>query len=305
MKDDQTLTHEQVEVVRGPRSGAAIIVALHSTALGPALGGCRLQVYRHWLDGLADALRLSEAMTYKTSLAGLDHGGGKMVIVRSDAAPKPSVPDLLHDAGDVVQSLGGRYITGPDIGTGPTDMELIGQRTRHVFCRPETHGGSGDSSGDTATGARVTVSDTDLEKRAVAERLGCRWVRPDQVLTTPTDVLVPAGPGGLITADVVGQLRCSAIVGPANNQLATDAVADLLHEVGIVWAPDYLVSAGGVIGATARELHRASAQAAEDQVRRIGPTLTSILRQSAAAERPPHRAALGLARSRLTAAAAG
>lgn len=344
MNSTATLAHQRVEIVRGPRSGATIIAAIHSTTLGPALGGCRLRPYEHWQDGLADALRLSEAMTYKTSLAGLDNGGGKMVIVQPPALEPAAREDLLHDAGDLIETLGGEYVTGPDIGTSSLDMAVIGHRTRHVFCRPESEGGTGDSSFDTAlgvveairtvtdhlygsadltgrrlalvgfgrvgeviahlavaSGGEVIVTDIDPARRERAEQLGCRWIDPALALSTPTDILVPAGSGGLLTAAGVSSLRCAAIVGPANNQLASDEVAEALHAAGILWAPDYLVGAGGVVGAGARELDRLPPDQTQDRVRRIGQTLGDILTRSVAQHVPPHRVALHTARRRLAA----
>ncbi|MEU7875076.1 Glu/Leu/Phe/Val dehydrogenase dimerization domain-containing protein, partial [Dactylosporangium sp. NPDC049140] len=147
------MEHERIVIRRGPRSGRPIIVAVHSTALGPALGGCRLKEYDTWEHGLADALRLSAAMTAKCAVAGLDHGGGKTVV----ALPRGAGLDrtaVLHDVGDVIEELGGAYATGPDVGTGPDDMAVIGARTRHVFCRPDA---SGDSSPATATGVMAAL----------------------------------------------------------------------------------------------------------------------------------------------------
>ena len=309
-------------VRRGAESGLPIIVAVHSTALGQALGGCRLKAYADWRDGLADALRLSAAMSDKCALAGLPHGGGKTVI----ALPAGVVPDAalrtaaLHDAGTVIDELAGAYATGPDVGTGPDDMVTIGERTRHVFCRPVAAGGSGDSSPGTAlgtvaalravcqarfgspapagrsfavlglgrvgervarllteAGATLVVADADPVKRAVADDLGARWVSPQQCLTAEVDVLVPAALGGVLTPETVPRLRCAAVAGPANNQLDAPATAGLLHERGILWAPDYVVSAGGVVAATAVELHQESPAQVRARLDGIGATLAGIL----------------------------
>jgi glutamate dehydrogenase/leucine dehydrogenase len=147
--------HEQVVIRAGARSGLPVIIALHSTTLGPALGGCRLAVYPHWTDGLTDALRLSAAMTGKCAVAGLPNGGGKTVV------PLPAGPfdrrAVLLEVGDAIEALGGRYGTGPDVGTGPDDMLVIGERTRHVACRPTSAGGSGDSSTQTAAGVLAAL----------------------------------------------------------------------------------------------------------------------------------------------------
>ncbi|GAB2591504.1 leucine dehydrogenase [Paractinoplanes abujensis] len=329
-------SHERIIIRRGPESGQPIIVAVHSTALGQALGGCRLKPYADWRDGLADALRLSAAMTGKCALAGLPHGGGKTVIVgeHSEAA--------LRDAGTVIEELGGIYATGPDVGTGPDDMVTIGERTTHVFCRPVAAGGSGDSSPGTAlgtvaalravcsdrfgsagfgkrsfallglgrvggrvarllaeAGAKLVVADADPAKRALADELGAAWVTPGEALTAAVDVVVPAALGGVLTPDSVPTLRCAAVAGPANNQLDDPATATLLHERGILWAPDYVVSAGGVIGATAVELHHESPARVAARLDGIADTLTAVF---AAARRDgvtPSAAATAEARRRV------
>ncbi|WP_037081243.1 Glu/Leu/Phe/Val dehydrogenase dimerization domain-containing protein [Pseudonocardia spinosispora] len=154
-----TLNHEQVRIVLGARSGVPIIVAIHSTERGKALGGCRLWHYPDWRDGLADALRLAEGMTAKNAAAGLQHGGGKTVV----ALPAGFVLDaqarreVMLDVGDLIESFDGSYATGPDVGTTPEDMAVIGERTGEVFCRPEAAGGSGDCSPYTAIGVLAAM----------------------------------------------------------------------------------------------------------------------------------------------------
>ena len=152
--------HEGVFVQRGRGAGLPVIVAVHSTALGQAIGGCRLTRYPDWHDGLADALRLSAAMTDKCAIAGLPNGGGKAVV---PLPPDTTLDDterraVLHDVGDAIAALNGAYATGPDVGTGPEDMATIAERTEHVFCRPVNAGGSGDSSIHTATGVLAALS---------------------------------------------------------------------------------------------------------------------------------------------------
>ncbi|WP_250036275.1 Glu/Leu/Phe/Val dehydrogenase dimerization domain-containing protein [Paractinoplanes maris] len=338
-------SHERVIIRRGPDSGLPIIVAVHSTALGPALGGCRLKAYPGWRDGLADALRLSAAMTDKCALAGLPNGGGKTVI----ALPAGTIPEpelrtaALHDAGTVIEELGGRYATGPDVGTGPDDMVTIGERTRHVFCRPVAAGGSGDSSPGTAAGtvaalravcadrfgspspagrsfavlglgrvgarvarllaeagAQLIVADVDPARRTLADELGATWTTPGEALTAAVDVLVPAALGGVLTPSTVAGLRCAAVAGPANNQLDDPATADLLHRRGIRWAPDFVVSAGGVISATAVELQHETPDQVAARLDGIAGTLTGLF---AAADRDgitPAAAATAEARRRLS-----
>ncbi len=323
------MDHELVVTRRGSRSGLPITVAVHSTARGPAAGGCRIKQYPHWRDGVTDALRLSAAMTGKTTIAGLPLGGGKTVV----AVPPGHVfdrRDLLLDIGDTIAFLDGRYATGPDVGTGPDDMAVIAERTTHVFCRPQSAGGSGDSSLHTAIGvvaalravceqrfgtadlsgrsfailglgrvgahvlrllatekAHLVAADVDDTRRDLAVRHGAAWTSPQDCLNAGVDVLVPAALGGLLTAATVPGLRCAAIAGPANNQLDEPATARLLHERGILWAPDVVVSAGGLIHATAVELLHETPEQVTARLHDIGTTLTRILQRAAAAATTP------------------
>lgn len=341
IETDTDFKHEHVVVSRGARCGLPIVVAVHSTVLGQAIGGCRLASYPHWRAGLTDALRLSAAMSDKCALAGLPNGGGKTVV----ALPQHTAPDaatrrdVLLDVGDLIAGLGGAYATGPDVGTNPDDMLTIAERTPHVFCRPVAAGGSGDSSEHTAvgvvaalhalcaerfgsaelstrsfavlglgrvgghvlrmladTGATLVAGDIDNSRRAIADAAGATWVSPQDCMNADVDVLVPAALGGLLTPRSVPALRCAAIAGPANNQLDAPATADLLHQRDILWAPDVVVSAGGIIHATAVELlHETSAQATA-RVRCIADTLTGVLKAARTTGSTPADAARSRAR---------
>jgi glutamate dehydrogenase/leucine dehydrogenase len=342
------LDHEEIIVRTGARSGLPVIVAVHSTTLGQAVGGCRAWHYADWHDGLEDALRLSAGMTRKCAVAGLANGGGKTVVavpagVTLEGARRTGV---LRDVGDLIASLNGRYATGPDAGTTPADMSVIGERTGHVFCTPRQRGGSGDSSPHTATGvvaalravcarlngspdlgqrrlaivglgsvgghlarqlaaagAELLVSDIDPRKQALAKELGAGWADPHEIITARVDVLVPAALGGVLTSEIVPRLRCAAIAGPANNQLAEQAVAGLLHRRGIIWAPDYVVGAGGVIYALAVELHKQTPGNALARVQAIGDTVGLLLDTAERTGVDPAQAALELAVRRLSGSA--
>ncbi len=303
-----------------------MIMAVHSTALGPAIGGCRVRRYPSWQAGLDDAVRLSEAMTWKASIAGLDHGGGKTVVVLpAEPAPWRS---LLEDVSDVLASLGGRYLTGPDIGTGADDMQFLFDRTGFAFCRPVASGGSGDSGPATAdgvlaalqagvahvfgdgtveglrigvvglgsvglrlaeslSGAELIVADVDEARRADASRLGAQWASPEALLESDLDVLVPAAVGGLLTPAVAAELSARLVVGPANNQLADDGVADQLRDRGITWIPDFLASAGGVLHAIGIERHGLDEEAVRPLVDSIGTTVTEVLHDATRTGRTP------------------
>ncbi|MEY9929019.1 glutamate dehydrogenase/leucine dehydrogenase [Catenulispora sp. GP43] len=328
--------HESVLIRTGVRSGLPIVVAMHSSALGPAAGGCRIWRYPRWQDGLEDALRLSAAMTAKFAAAGLARGGGKTVVAMPEGyvLTPAGKRDILYDVADAIEALDGRYATGPDVGTSPQDMVVIGELTRHVFCKPAEDGGSGDSSPATAAGtvaalravgarlgggnrpggdsqpasaanplrglrlavvglgsvgariaallseagADLVLSDIDPAKKELADRLGATWCAdPHRALTADVDIVVPAALGGVLTEEIVPGLRCRAVVGPANNQLAVPHVADALHERGIAWVPDYVASAGGVINAITIELDKGSEDQARQRVLAIQDTVAGLL----------------------------
>ncbi len=145
-----TADHEQVAVCHDRATGLRAIIALHSTALGPGLGGTRFHPYAGFDDALADVLRLSRAMSYKNAVAGLAHGGGKAVILGDPARDK--TPELLRAYGRFVESLGGRYVTACDVGTYVADMDVVAETTRWATGRSPENGGAGDSSVLTAYG---------------------------------------------------------------------------------------------------------------------------------------------------------
>ncbi len=312
------LEHERVAIAVGERSALPVIVAVHSTALGHAVGGCSLWRYRDWRDGLDDALRLSEAMTLKCALAGLPLGGGKSVIALSpetDLTPERRRAAML-DLGDAVDGFGGTYGVGEDVGTTAEDMLIARERTRYAYCLPESEGGAGEPSEPTAegvhaaiavtlqqafgtdevsgrriaiiglgqvgsrvarrlaaSGANLLVCDIDASKRPLADELGAAWIDPETALQADADLLVPAALGGLLTRASVPALRCAAIAGPANNQLAEEGVADALRERGILWAPDFVVNAGGVIFGSAMEFEGCTR---EDAIARVGAVAGSL-----------------------------
>jgi leucine dehydrogenase len=343
--------YEELRVVTGPRSGATIAIAVHSTALGPALGGARMWHYETPADGIEDALRLARAMTYKAAAAGLLLGGGKGVI----CAPTPEHPEgelrraMLLDFGDTVASLGGKYVTAEDVGTGAADMEVIAERTSHVVGLPGARGGSGDPSPVTArgvlaalraclehrfgdpslkgvrvcivgaghvggrlarllvgAGAEVTLSDVDPARRALAEELGAAWIDPAEAVVADCDVLAPCALGGVVDAATVDRLRCAIVCGSANNILADEHLASDLASRGIVYAPDFIANAGGLINVYA-ELHHLGRDAVSGLVEHIGATILLVLDEAGRHGTTPLAEAQALALQRLqggTAAAA-
>jgi leucine dehydrogenase len=346
MLDVAALEHEELLVRRGARSGLTCVIAIHSTARGPSLGGCRLWRYATVRDAVTDALRLSRAMTFKSAAADLLLGGGKGVIMARAGVPLSPRRrhDALRDFADAVDSLRGRYVTAEDVGTSSRDMGVIAEGTDHVAGLSRSRGGSGDPSPFTALGvieallatsrrrfgapaltgqtlcvlglghvgsrvarlaaergATLILSDVDAGKRAIAEQLGARWLEPAQALTAEVDLLAPCALGGVLDAQSVAGLRCGAIAGAANNQLADDDVAQLLQARGILWAPDFVANAGGIIN-IAQELSGYDVRAARTAVRRIGPTLHTVFERAETLGATPLEAALELARSRMAVA---
>ncbi len=340
--------HEEVAVRRGERSGIPMIVGVHSTVLGPALGGARMWCYEAEEDAVADALRLSAAMTLKAAAAGLDLGGGKGVICLPAGAPPrgDGRRDALLDFGELVDSLKGRYVTAEDVGTSAADMSVIRERTPHVTGRPIEMGGSGDPSPFTAigveaamracvaarygssdlagarvvvvglghvglalaerlvrAGAEVTAGDVVGARREQAEAIGAAWVEPGEALLAECDLLAPCALGGSISGETAPALRCEIVCGCANNQLTEDGLATVLAERGVLYAPDFIVNAGGLIHVY-RELRGYSEEKAVELALRIEATLTSVLETAAERGITPLAAGRELADERIHSASA-
>lgn len=306
----------------GPRSGLEMAIAVHRTVNGRSLGGCRIEPYHSAEDALEDAKRLARSMTFKAAVAGLRLGGGKGVIALPPEAPTDLGlrHRALHDFAELVESFEGRYITAQDAGTSIDDISYIASFTDHVVGRPVSEGGAGDPSPYTArgievairasvdgslagrhvvilglghvgsklarglhaAGVRLTVSDIDPAKRVLAGELDAAWCTPEQALVTEADVFAPCALGGVLGPREIAGLRVSIVAGAANNQLASDDAAELLRRRGIVWAPDFVINAGGLI-AVSDELQGFNRARVERSIERIGGTLQEIFARTAAA----------------------
>jgi valine dehydrogenase (NAD+) len=339
--------HEQVVFCQDRASGLRAIIAIYSTALGPSLGGTRFYPYPGEDAALADVLNLSRAMAYKNALAGLDHGGGKAVIIGDPGQLKSEA--LLRAYGRFVQSLGGRYITACDIGTYSEDMDVIARECGFVTGRSVSSGGAGDSSVLTALGvfaglraaaehawgtpsldgrlvgvegvgkvgrrlvdhlisdgARVVINDTSAAAVARVRdshpEVAVAQTRSD-LLASGLDVFSPCALGGSVDDAAVAALGAAAgdakiICGGANNQLDHPGISKLLTDYGIVYAPDYLVNAGGVIQ-VADELQGFSFERARARAEQIFGTTQRIFATAAAEGVSPVVAADRLAERRI------
>lgn len=335
--------HEQVVFVGDGPSGLRAIIAVHSTALGPALGGVRFWRYATERDALLDVLRLSEAMTLKAAVAGLHQGGGKAVVLVDDPdAPRSEA--LLRAMGRAIDELGGRYLAAEDVGATMRDMDLLALETPWVTGVDPAVGGSGDPSAVTAVGvaaamravcealdgepsltgrrvvvqgaghvgahlvallveagAHVMVADVNATRaREVARLHGATETDAGGVLELECDVLAPCALGGVLSHDTVPRLRCRAVVGAANNQLSEEGIAAVLMSRGVLYGPDFVANAGGIIN-IAEEFTGYVRERALARAEGIEATMRGVLERARADGVPPNDAAVAIARDRIAA----
>ena len=291
--DLQVEGYERVAKAHDPGSGLRAIISVHSTALGPALGGMRMWPYASEEEALTDALRLSKGMTYKSAVAQTGLGGGKAVII---GAPKDIKSEALFLAmGRFIDAFQGRYITAEDVNIKVVDLEIVRRSTRHVTGLLREDGGSGNPSPYTAygvylgiraalgwkcgddnvkrrsvavqgvgavgselcrrlrkAGARVFVSDQKENRvRALVDEIGVEAVQNGDILTLDVDVIAPCALGAIIDDESIEKLRCKIIAGAANNVLLEPRHGRVLKERSVLYAPDYVINAGGIINVAA------------------------------------------------------
>ncbi len=316
--------HEGVHLFSDRESGLSAIIAIHSSALGPAAGGVRFWHYADHRAAITDALRLSRGMSYKNAMASLPLGGGKGVIL----APEPGATVTtaqLEAFGRAVESLGGRYVTAEDVGMSEERMKVVATRTRHVSGLPVAAGGAGGDPGPVTArgvylgvkaaakrglgadsmagvrvavqgvgsvgggvarllardGARLVLADVDAARaKALAEELGAEAVAADAILTLETDILSPNALGAILTETSIPQLRAKVVAGGANNQLATRRDGHRLHERGILYAPDYVINAGGIINVGLEYLGQGNMAEVQARVDKIPERLIEVWDES-------------------------
>jgi len=332
--------HEQIWLGRDPARGLTAIVAIHSTVLGPALGGTRVWPHESFEAGLTDALRLSRGMTAKAAIARVPFGGGKAVIIADPATGK--TPALLEAYAEMLCCLEGQYFTAEDVGLSLADADFLGERAPNVT--GTTKGGSGNPSPVTAhgvflglkaalkhrrgsdaldgirvavqglgsvgwslceklhcEGALLTVSDIDVARVEKAKAIfRADIVDPDRVASTPAEIFAPCALGGMLSAETIPLMKARIVAGAANNQLATHEDARRLMERGVLYAPDYVINAGGLINVAAElspgGYDRAAAMA---KVAEIPTTLTAIFARAEAEGRTTDDIAEALAAHRI------
>jgi leucine dehydrogenase len=322
--------HEDLHFVWNEECGLKAIIAVHSTHLGPAAGGCRFWHYADPADGLKDALRLSRGMSYKNAMAGLPLGGGKAVIIADEKRTK--TPEMLHLFGKAVDHLCGRYVTAEDVGMSVADMIEIRRNTPFVAGLPVEGGDVGgdpgphtslgvflgikaavrralgkdnvsglhvalQGAGSVATGvamhaanegARLSIADVDAAKaRKLADAVGGKVVETDEILRLEADVLSPCALGAILDERTIPALRVPVVAGGANNQLATPEDGPRLHDRGILYAPDYVINAGGIINVCIEYLRNGDASVVREKIEGIPSRLEQIWAESAETRRDP------------------
>ena len=338
--------HEQVIFCHDTQAGLRAIIAIHSTVLGPAAGGCRMHPYATEADALTDVLRLSKGMTYKNSAAGLPLGGGKCVIIADPDSPHK--PALLEAFAKHVQALQGRYWTAIDIGVGPEDADILAQTCDFIFARASQYEPGFNPSSFTAyggfigiraavkavfgnddltgirvavqglgatgyvlskhlheAGARLTVADVrpEMVDRAVAE-FGAEAVSPDAIHAADVDVFAPCALGAGLNDQTIPEITARVICGLANNQLAASRHGQALADAGIAYVPDYVVNAGGMMGASTVIFSELSRDASIRRIEGLHDTITAILERAASHGRPSADIADEMAVERIRNAAA-
>lgn len=315
--------HEGVHFFDDIETGMRAIIAIHSTHLGPAAGGCRYWQYADDEAALRDSLRLSRGMSYKNAMAGLPMGGGKAVLFKRPGHDKTEAQ--LERLGVAINTLGGRYVTAEDVGMSDHDMTVIARRTRYVSGLPVGHGAAGGNPGPSTAegvfrgmraavrhklgregfqgvhvaiqglgnvgyslavrlaeaGAKLTVADIDEDRASrAAGELRAAVVSIDDILRTPADVLAPCALGAVLNETTIRELDVKVVAGAANNQLERRADGERLHARDILYAPDYVINAGGIINVVAEYLGDGDAEAVMARIAKIEDRLTDIFIRS-------------------------
>jgi leucine dehydrogenase len=333
--------HEQIVFCNDKDTGLKAIIGIHNTVLGPALGGTRMWKYTNEWEALNDVLRLSRGMSFKSSISGLNLGGGKAVIIGDAKTEK--TPELMRRFGEFVHSLSGKYITAEDVGMETKDMDTVREVTPYVSGISESKGGSGNPSPITAygvfmgmkaaakyqfgsdnlegkkvlvqgighvgevlvqhltnEGAIVTISDINENRlHEVGAKYGAKIFSGNDLYSLDVDIYAPCALGATINDDTINKIRAKIIAGAANNQLANEVIhGNLLKEKGILYAPDFLINAGGVINVYSELANLTSAQVME-KTENIYNTSLEIFEFAKNKNITTHHAAMSIAQQRI------
>ena len=332
--------HEGVHLFRDPASGLTAVIAVHSTARGPAAGGVRFWHYADSNRAITDALRLSRGMSYKNAMADLPMGGGKAVVL-ADQPGQAIDQQRLEAFGRAVESRGGRYVTAEDVGMSEASMKVIATMTKHVSGLPVAAGSAGGDPGPFTAhgvylgvkaaakrglgadsmagvhvaiqgvgsvggglakllakdGAKLTLADVNTERaQALAAELGADTVATEEILALPADVVSPNALGAILTEASIAALQTKVIAGGANNQLETKEDGARLHARGILYAPDYVINAGGIINVGLEYLGQGDRAEVETRIARIPDRLIQVWDESDRTGEPASDVADSIAR---------
>ena len=333
--------HEQVVFCNDKDTGLKAIIGIHNTVLGPALGGTRMWNYANEWEALNDVLRLSRGMSFKSSISGLNLGGGKAVIIGDAKTQK--TPELMRKFGEYVNSLSGKYITAEDVGMETKDMDTVREVTQYVTGISEEKGGSGNPSPITAygvfmglkaatkyrfgsdnlegkkvlvqgighvgevlvqhlteSGAIVTIADINEDRlHAVGQKYGAKIFTGDDLYSAEVDIYAPCALGATINDATIHKIQAKVIAGAANNQLANEEIhGAILKDKGILYAPDFLINAGGVINVYSELANLTRAQVME-KTENIYNTSLEIFKFAETNNITSHQAAMSIAQKRI------
>ena len=335
------MEHEGVFCFNDKETGLIGIIGIHDTTLGPSLGGCRIWNYRNEQDAMWDVLRLSRGMTFKSSISGIDLGGGKAVIISTNKEQRTE--KFWRKFGQFVETLSGKYITAEDVGTSTQEISYIMQETKHVAGKPVEAGGTGDPSPHTAlgvflglkasakeafgsddlsgkkiavqgaghvgqylighltkAGAKVFVADINEDNlKAAVKDHNVTVVGTDEIYGLHVDIYSPCALGATINTETIDRLKCAVIAGAANNQLADENLhGQMLVDRGIIYAPDFLINAGGVISCY-REVKTLSEKEMQSYIDDIYNKTLQIFARAKEDKVPTQEAAIRIAKERI------
>lgn len=318
------LGHEEVILLQDRESGLRGVIAIHDSTFGPSVGGTRMRVYPTFEDAAIDAMRLARAMTYKATMVEMPYGGAKAVIMGDPSRDKTR--PLLMAYARAVDRLGGRFFTGCDMGIEPRDLKVMQRHTQHLSHAREDSAvdtsylaALGVFEGIAAAAAvigrdfsqlsvaiqgagavgyrlarllaehdvRIVVADVERARSLrVKNEFEAQIVEPDDIYEQDVDVFSPNAAGGILNDETIPRLKARAIVGGANEQLQEPRHGDVLHSIRVLWAPDYVVNAGGLLSLL-YETKQTDEAGVEERVRAIGPRVADIWQQSAEEDLPP------------------